>query len=106
VLRSLTFVFCVLGVLAVACGGGSGPGLYWTSYDRSCVGNSDCVPIAVAAGCVCPLCNNRGINLMDQVQYQKDAMAYQAACAGTPCTKIACAVVTAYCDGNGTCQVH
>jgi hypothetical protein len=104
-MRSLLLVvFCAAAVLAIACSGSS-PGLYWT-YDRSCVGDSDCVPIAVVTGCECPLCDNRAINVMDQAQYEKDAKAYEAACAGTACSNIACPMVTAYCDGTGTCQVH
>jgi hypothetical protein len=100
------FLFALSALALVVACGGSSPGLYWTSYDRSCVGDSDCVPIAVATSCECPLCNNRAINLMDQLQYQKDQMAYEAACKGTPCSNIACPLVTAYCDGTGTCQVH
>jgi len=105
-MRSFTFVVCVLGALAIACSGGSSPTLSWANYERSCVGDSDCVAIAVATGCECPLCDNRAINVVDQMQYQKDAKAYEAACVGTACSNIACQVVTAYCDGTGTCQVH
>ncbi len=105
-MRSLPFALCILGILAIACSGGSSPTLSWANYEHSCVANSDCVAIGVAAGCECPLCNNRAINVVDQAQYEKDAKAYAAACTGTACSNIACPIVTAYCDGTGTCQVH
>jgi hypothetical protein len=101
-MRLIALLF-VMGVLVAACSGG--PSLNWSSYNRNCGADSDCIPIGVATGCECPLCNNVAINLGDETQYQKDYQAYEAACKGTACSNIACKVVTAYCD-LGTCQVH
>jgi hypothetical protein len=104
-MRSLTWVFFVTAALVIACGS-SAPSLHWASYSHNCVVSSDCVAIGVAEGCVCPLCNNRAINLVDEQQYQMDAKQYAAACKGTACSNISCPVVTAFCDTTGTCDVH
>jgi len=104
--RPSTVIILVVASASVASACGSGaPSLLWSDYTRTCGAASDCTPIAVATECECPLCNNAAINQVDIKSYNDARAQYEAACKGSPCTAIACAAVTAYCD-NGTCQVH
>lgn len=94
----------VCAVIATACSSSSPPPLRWSDYERNCGVSSDCVAIATATECECPLCDNMAINQADEQTYQKARASYEAACKGTPCSNFACVAVTPYCD-NGTCQV-
>ncbi len=103
-MRRSLIVLVLAAVIFAACGSSS-PTLDWSIYNHNCGANTDCIPIAVATTCECPLCDTRAINQSDEADYQKALQQYQAACKGTACSNIACPTVTAYCD-NGTCQVH
>jgi hypothetical protein len=102
--RTVIVSALVLAAVAVACGS-SPPPLHAADYQRNCGADSDCIPIADASDCVCPLCNNRAINRVDQQAYNDALKAYNDYCQGTQCSNVVCTAVTAYC-ANGTCEVQ
>jgi hypothetical protein len=95
----------VAGAAVVSACGSAPPSLRLSDYERNCGASTDCVPVAVATQCKCPLCNNVGINRVDLTKYDADRTQYESQCRGTACTNVTCPSVTAYCAA-GTCQVQ
>ena len=107
ILRAMcrSVVVVVAGAAVASACGSASPSLRLSDYERNCGANTDCVPIAVATQCKCPLCNNAAINRVDLTKYNADRAKYDSECQGTACSNVACPSVTAYCS-NGTCQTQ
>ncbi len=99
-----TFLAVAVAAVASACSSAA-PSLRLSDYQRNCGANTDCVAVAVATECKCPLCDNAGINRADLTKYNADRAQYESECQGTPCSNVTCPTLTAYCS-NGTCQAQ
>ena len=99
-----TILVAAGAAVASACSSAA-PSLRLSDYERNCGANSDCVAVAVATECKCPLCDNVGINRVDLTKYNADRTKYLSECQGTPCGNTTCPTLTAYCS-NGTCQAQ
>ncbi len=76
--------------------------VYATSYDQSCMTDSDCVAVVDGTGC----CPNSSVNVAVQAQYTADFKKAFAACGGAAqCGQLGgCANIGPCCVG-GTCQI-
>jgi hypothetical protein len=73
--------------------------VYATSYDQSCITDSDCVGVVDGMGC----CPNSSVNVAAQAQFMADFQkAFAAGCGAHGCTE-ACGTAGPCCVG-GTCQ--
>lgn len=92
--------------LVAACGGGSGGdhSIGTAKYDKTCVGDSDCVAVYQGElGCCGGGCPNAAIAATGYAQYLQDVAANQPVCnPAPPCaaTPGACQTVTALCVGS------
>ncbi len=98
-------ILAVAGAAVASACSSASPSLRLSDYQRNCGANTDCVAVAVATECKCPLCDNAGINRVDLTKYNADRAQYESACQGTPCGNVTCPTLTAYCS-NGTCQAQ